>query len=147
MIKSTGAVVCLFLTLAGCGEGNNIPSARDPRPNFTGPVEPADPTHTVTVAAGTVTVNPPVRQDVRVDGECSLEGELGRTMTGRMARCVKRTGEDTARWVLDVGSQPDGTVKPGRPCPAQGARGTDGYRPYQCLPDPRGGGNLVWTAG
>ncbi|WP_106402695.1 hypothetical protein [Actinocorallia populi] len=145
MIKSTGAVLCLVLALAGCGEGTTIPNARTPRPDFTGPLgTAAEPTRTVTVAAGTVTVNPPVRQDVRVGSGCTVEGEVGRTMAGRMARCVKRTGEDSARWVLDAGSQPDGTVKPGRACPAQGARGTDGYRPYECLPG--SGGALVWKS-
>lgn len=145
MIKSTGAVLCLLVVLAGCGEGTTIPNAKTPRPNFTGSVKPANPTQTVTVAGRTVTVNPPVRQDVRVDSECSVEGELGRTMAGRMARCVKRSGESAARWILDVGSQPDGTVKPGRTCPAQGALGTDGYRSYRCLPDGEGGA-VVWTA-
>lgn len=145
MIKSTGAVLCLVLALAGCTEGTTIPNAQTPRPNFTGPLEKAaQPTVTVTAAAGTVTVNPPVRQDVRVGAECPIEGEVGRTMAGRTARCVKRAGEDTAHWIMDAGSQPDGTVKPGRACPAQGARGTDGYRPYECAAD--GGGNPVWKA-
>jgi hypothetical protein len=145
MIKSTGAGLFLVLALAGCGgSGDNIPNANDPRPNFTGPIEPADPTHTVTVAATTVTVDPPVRQDVKVDDECSIEGELGRTQDGEVARCVKRTGQDKARWLVDAGSFPDGTVKPGRACPAPGARGTDGTRPYVCAPGP--GGNAVWGA-
>lgn len=144
MIKRTGAVLCLLLALAGCGEGTTIPNAKTPRPNFTGSIEPAEPTHTVTVAASTVTLNPPVRQDVQVGSACDLEGEVGRTVSGRTARCVKPAGEASARWFLDSGSQPDGTVKPGQPCPAQGARGTDGYRPYECLPGE--GGSLVWKA-
>jgi len=145
MIKWTGAALCLLLALAGCGEGTTIPNAKTPRPNFTGSIEPAEPTHTVTVAASTVTVNPPVRQDVQVDSECATEGEVGRTTSGRMVRCVKEEGEDSARWVLDAGSHPDGTVKPDQPCPAQGARGTDGYRSYRCVPG--GNGAVVWKVG
>lgn len=145
MIKWTGAVLCLLAVLAGCG-GSNLPASRLSTPNFTGPVGSPHPTHTVTVAASTVIITPSEQMNVKTGAACPTEGGLGRTMTGRAARCVKRTGESAAHWVLDVGAQPDGTVKPGRPCPAAGAIGTDGVRPYECLPSAPGSGHVVWTA-
>ncbi|MDX6740519.1 hypothetical protein [Actinocorallia sp. A-T 12471] len=140
MIKTVGAWLVLGVALAGCSGG--IPGSRSSPVTFTGPVATPSPTVTVTVAGKTVTVTPKPTGRAVAGEACEIEGLVDKTSAGRQVRCVKRSGAETTAWVIDTGANPDGTVRPGEPCPAAGAVGRDGGVNYTCAPG--GGGQNRW---
>lgn len=139
MIKTMAGAV-LLVALAGCS--GTMPGSRSSPVRFTGPVETPSPTVTVTVAGKTVTVTPAATGRAVEGGGCEIAGLVDKTSSGRQVRCVRAENGQVTRWVIDVGANPDGTVRPGELCPASGATGRSGGVDYTCVP--AGGGQTRW---
>ncbi|GAB2852703.1 hypothetical protein GCM10022221_60180 [Actinocorallia aurea] len=139
MIKVMGAGLAVCLALAGCS--SDVPGARSSPKSFTGPPYGSRATATVTVAGKTVTVTPKPTGVAAEGRACQVEGFVGKNAAGRQVRCVKKTGETKTVWVVDTGANGDGTVRPGEPCPAEGAIGRSGGLNYTCV---KVAGRNIW---
>ncbi|GAA3206453.1 hypothetical protein GCM10010468_21940 [Actinocorallia longicatena] len=75
---------------------------------------------------------PSLNTTVKVGRFCALPGTVAHTSTGAQTRCSRPAGQDRPRWVVDVGAEPGGEVRPGAYCPELGARGVAGGKDYSC---------------